>query len=958
MLKIKGHATINVIDATTNEIVRTVEGDNIITDLTYKDIANNIEIPFSSSSGFTWFGRTIFISDETATPVRTKTTIRCMGTATRAVGQPFLTVYHRSNPPYFVITQRISANTGAPRTFNTVGLTNNGAGPFTDPNTTNVTPYSYLKLASPCIQDSNQLLDIVYRVTFDTVSIPNADTNVNTEFIRDIIWNAATGQSVVNAGTLYAMIAKAPLKSYGWEFLNSPHIYTSLNNLFGLYRNNGARLGFQGNQADLFYRNKYYLVTGRDNLSWNGTLVNGISYGCNTLKLATTFNSSEVTVAESDPGNARSAHNYNNLIVKSPMQSAFSYANPEADRGPQFLPSNVPTGTGTVIFNDEGWTGTWPTVYRVRVVTGGNATTAKFVLGVKNFSGFFSDDNFVYAGTVRGTHPYIENYAKPYTRCHGWQFTSPIKPLDNNWTIQADQDGISLINQYTGQHFDYDSTNGLNITNFRQFAIYNNFIYVACSASGLWRINITDKSAPIITNLTTTPAYAVDVDGAGVVYTLLNTTSTTLILTSSASNYTTDLNCIALNTSQWINIYINKLHPDTRIAISVRLNTFLDSDSRNVRDAQLFWWSLASGAAGSVGPVKGCGETQNSFEWVNGSDSRMWSAAGNLLVYGSGSSINGLTPLSVPTIIDFRNGNNPFTPFTKLDGSAVSSDYGVYNYCVMQDPWGNFFPIIAISTVGNHSVLLPSTGASQNTTNFNRLGIASVNRGVAMPNGVMLSAYCITSYGRNRMDNSLDSWIWYKWNGSSWIKAVNYDPATNTFTDTTNIATESRTCSTSNVSLLDNINVRFVSGTAEPSFVADEVYDQYVCNGFLKTNDTSNYLEYVIFYTQPVFSRQTLSNQTINNTDYTVRVDKCPTGISPDPLWYAMLPEYGQDQMFITINGVEVTTVFAETIDTMPTQASLTTGQIAIYRNGNIVCSSSDAGKTLAGFYSYVARSD
>ncbi len=956
MLNIKGHVIIKVVDATTNEIVNTIEGDNIITDITYRDLAN-LPNPFSGRSGFWWPAQTIFISDESATPVRTKTTIRCMGSASRAVGQPFVTVYHRSNPPYFVLTQRIGANTGAPRTFNTVGLTNSGTGPFVDPNTNSVVPYSYLKLASPCIQDTNQLLDIIYRITFDTINIPNADTNINTEFIRDLIWNAITGTSVVNETILYPTIARTPLKSYGWEFLNSPD-NVGLNSLYGLYLNSGARLTSQGDQGSLFYRNKYFLATGRDNSSWNGVLVNGLLYGTNTLKLATTNNTNEFTIAESDPGNAKSAHNYNNIRLLSPMQSAFGYANPEADRGPQFLPSNVPTGTGTVVFNDGGWTGTWPTVYRVRVVTGGSATTAKFVLGVKNFSSFNADNNFVYAGTVRAGHTYIQNYAQPYANCHGWQFTSPIKALDNNWTIQADMNGVTLVNQYTGEHYDYDSTNGLNITNFRQFSFYNNFIYVACSATGLWRIDITNKAVPVITNLTTTPAYAVDVDGSGVVYTLLNVSSTNLILTSSASNYVTDLNCIALNTSQWIHIFVNRLHPDTRIAISIRLNTFLDGDNRNVRDSQLYWWSLAGGAASNVGPVKGCGETQTGFEWVNGSDSRMWSAAGNLLVYGSSSSLNNLTPKSSTTIIDFRSGNNPFTPFTKIDGSPISTDYGVYNYCVMQDVWGNFFPIRAIENVGPHSILIPSDGSSLNGTNFNKLSFNSVNRAVAMPNGVMLSSYCITNYGRNRMDNALDSWIWYKWNGTTWIKAVNYDPITNTYTDTTNITTESRTCSTSNVALLDNINVRFISGTTEPSFVAGEVYDQYVANGFLKTNDASNYLEYTLFYTQPVFSRQTLSPQTINNTDYIVRVDKCPTGISPDPLWYAMLPEYGQDQMFITINGVEVTRVFAETIDTIPAQAALTLGQIAIYRDGRIVCSTADTGKTITGVYSYVARSD
>ena len=62
--------------------------------------------------------------------------------------------------------------------------------------------------------------------------------------------------------------------------------------------------------------------------------------------------------------------------------------------------------------------------------------------------------------------------------------------------------------------------------------------------------------------------------------------------------------------------------------------------------------------------------------------------------------------------------------------------------------------------------------------------------------------------------------------------------------------------------------------------------------------------------------------------------------------------------MAFTINNIPVTTCYSETINTLPAQNTLTTGQIIIYRNGLILCSTQDANKTLRGYFSYVARSN
>ena len=240
-----------------------------------------------------------------------------------------------------------------------------------------------------------------------------------------------------------------------------------------------------------------------------------------------------------------SAHYMVNSNLPSNLQSAFSYsASPRDNIGPMFLPDNNPSGSGQIQFSEDPWTGIWPSIYRIRITEGGAVGTAKYVLGVKRYTSFMSDQTFVYANCTRSFHPYVIAYHQPYNRCHGWQLVSPILAWDDVWTVQYDTNGVSLINQFTGQHYDFDSVNGLNITNARQVAldVTNNYIYVACSATGLWRIDITNKASAVITNISTTPTYAVDVSSAGIVYVFMNITSNTLTLTSSASSYVTNLN--------------------------------------------------------------------------------------------------------------------------------------------------------------------------------------------------------------------------------------------------------------------------------------------------------------------------------------------------------------------------------------------------------------------------------
>ena len=353
-----------------------------------------------------------------------------------------------------------------------------------------------------------------------------------------------------------------------------------------------------------------------------------------------------------------------------------------------------------------------------------------------------------------------------------------------------------------------------------------------------------------------------------------------------------------------------------------------------------------------------CGESQCSFEWVKRSPDRLWTGAGILLEYGSGTAVNG--PSIRTSITSFSSLSCNYDPETRrlLDGTLLSVN-ATMNVNVAQDYWGAF-----ISHGTNAGWAPSSTGVLQSS--FNQNQSPSIKR-VAMPNGIILSEIASAYMFDNGMDNFIARWIWYKWDGSNWVLAADYDPTTGAFTDTT--GTSTRTTSTSYLNLLDGINIRFQNGATGTSFIAGEVYDQYVCKGVLKTNDTYVYVENSPFYTQPVYEKITLTPTTITApNNYGVVVDGAPgnnslsaatSAITVDPLWHSLLPEYDNNNITsFSINGVPVVRVYAETKETIPDPNTLTAGQIIMYRNGLILCSSADVGKTLTGFFSYVARSD
>ena len=335
------------------------------------------------------------------------------------------------------------------------------------------------------------------------------------------------------------------------------------------------------------------------------------------------------------------------------------------------------------------------------------------------------------------------------------------------------------------------------------------------------------------------------------------------------------------------------------------------------------------------------------------------------MVYGTNTAIGGTTRKITPATINTIGVNYDPEARRLLNGGILSQTQYANVNCA-QDHWGSLIPCgYNVNNGGQKTNVFINPSAGVLSIGYNNSPINKVKL-VGMPNGIVLCETAIAYIWNNGMNNSINQWVWYKWNGTNWVPAVDYDVVNNTFTDTT--GTDTRTTSTSFVDLIDGINVRFANGLTGTSFIVNEVYDQYVAKGILKTNDISVYVESCPFYTQPLYEKVTLTPRVITApNNHAVVVDGAPgntsvsaatSAIAVNPLWYALLPEYFSNTMQLFIDGVPITSYWGEGRDVLPAQNTLTAGQVIGYRNGLLLCSTADVGKTVTGYFSYVARSD
>lgn len=520
-MKIEGIVTLVFRDKDTGEITKTIKQENTITNYWIEAfLAPNL---LSSTFNYSKFGSKIFISgmDIPATDpsVRIISNVHAMGFVESGVTSPAITLATDTTFAFGQHQQRF-APPASLININVIGLTYT----TTVPTNNAVTAQAYVKLASTCTQDTNETLDIFYRVQFPydyyevpsppdrkTTGISAAQTNImvdryfithsTTEFISGGIssnWN----------GTMdHTRLAFKPTRAGGHD-----------------YSSNFTGTTTRTDNKPLQKYDINSIITIDKSI---GNVVGFISYGAGSNGGKNVW-SREVTP-----------------LGESVIQNIFGHG-PAAVK-PFFDATQLNSGDGTISLDGSTWTNpNFPKMYNIDVTATGALGVGTYKFKVRNHFGFL---NNTYGDIIRimpGMMFQNKHMHDGFEFTRGDSLGNPVEDRARPKIIRYDIDdtntNLLCINKTEVYVFNLLTEEGVlfNVTNEPTFAPTNitqvtydasGTIYVGCRDTGLYKIE-TPLGTPTITlidNTTTgliglpvSKCYGVSIGSSAVLWTVFD----------------------------------------------------------------------------------------------------------------------------------------------------------------------------------------------------------------------------------------------------------------------------------------------------------------------------------------------------------------------------------------------------------------------------------------------------
>lgn len=842
-MKLKGIVQIQRLNASTFEVLETIEQENTIT-------VRARQTPVESTSAFT-LGPNIILGLDNSPSVTDFHWIQSYVTGTTPSGATSPQVLYSTELSlyYSQWVQRFTPPSSGTRTIYLIGLTNataaiSGGYPVN----------AYVSLNTPCIQASTELLDVTYRVQW----IPDTASTIGASFHPyDVYLNAyylSYGGTSTRPTNLYANalpVAYTPSDGkyrniifdyYGNNHSHKP-IVTSLPGVTTTTPTLAADTNLSAAPISSPARGVMTNVCGTD--AAIGMLFGAEMYGLSNNRMLSWKNVTSHTGSPVQPIHSHAAATFN------------TNATP-------FLDATPATGTGKLAGG-----GTWtnpdlPEHYMVKITNTGDVGVATYQFWKRNMLGYVGT-SFVPLCT-----PYLPlstainlDLANPYTNTitsHGLYVRPVVQPytaglsrvrickLSKRYVVTADDAGVTIFDTSNSgvTNLNASSSPTLPVTAVKQVSAdpTTGTIWVACANTGLWKvtnlgatvthINVAGNGVPSDT------CYAVDVGVGSKVWAVFNGglsassdggTSWTTYNPGSAPTFSiagiTDDNWHTVNYMK-----VDRDHADNRM-IFVR-----DPDTSVLQTLGLVWWSLATPTAVGVTLTTNDNNNRAHSQGVQVSDTGgLWVIGSN---YTASLRVRRLTYGS-PTLTDigssysysncptfwFINGSSPSDPWvafpTAYSGSAVVSVY---------DSAGTLVTTVTVSdppgTTGYYNMFY---------TALSRAYLLYLGDGVVFTHGYKAtsgSTFCTHVLGTvvdtaNTYVGPVNHIIWskYGWNGSNW--ELNHPG--------------SKPTHAANEELLNGITLRFTNGVTGTPFVQDEYYTFGVANGVLKDNSiayTSN----------------------------------------------------------------------------------------------------------------------
>ncbi|MGL5922134.1 hypothetical protein [Chroococcidiopsis sp.] len=526
-IEIKGAVEVRIVDAKSGEIKQIIEQDNLIPNNTFKLVLGEESQNLILKSLGAGVGAVIGIFANLNPTSGTYQIGTPLGVGYVPTGLTSPTWYEEANPPYGELYNRIDY-TGFARSFQGIGLIRE-EGTYT-----NAKAIAYLSLATTCIQGAYDYIDVYYRIQFPS----------------------ATG------------ITKTGLLDFGGRFFDTRYWqFFYLSTYFGKKP--------QQEYTNLWFHSDNAVITttparGASNteIRWDTVTINNDNYNTRfnkewkeTAHVGTIFNlmmhGKSSTLGVSTDLQSVYTHTDEILDIVGNVPSVFQamFGHRSTATTPFFDSLALPLGNGKVRLAGN-WTGKFPELYRIDIVTGGDIGVATYKWSVRKHLGF--EGNTYTDRIVKCVYRNPKIAAAP--KMHGWRETdNDVHRYSNTQIVQYDETGVTLLDVVDGAYQNWEATTTpvLACTQARQVAVDSNNqkIYVGCRQTGLWVIDIAANS---VTRPITYPCYGVDVGRGGVAYALVEGGLYASTDWSNAFAFT----YAGVTDGNWSNVYYLKADPE------------------------------------------------------------------------------------------------------------------------------------------------------------------------------------------------------------------------------------------------------------------------------------------------------------------------------------------------------------------------------------------------------------
>lgn len=544
-------------------------------------------------------------------------------------------IYIDSVTPHFAQYQTQFSPPTSTVTFQTVGLTNLYGKIL-----------AYLLLDTPCVQKTNEFLNIFYRLQFTNTSNSLANDAIDT--FAKAITLGTPGFNFANVAHYFGSISPSLISNY-----KKP--YAPIANLIDDVSSISQTSWGSGQNIDSHFKHKQ-LATFSENFQV-GKIINQLLYG---------FNEAE-----------KYAYLLGKTNVINPIQSFFTHSS--GANKPFYDSLNVAANDQNIINLAGTWTGRFPELYKITITKSGAIGTAEYKFSIRKWLGFNGNS---YEDTY-AICPYLNTIAPAATNMHGWREENFDKlKFSNTQIVQYDLTGVTLLDVINGEYKTWDSSTApqLNVTQIRQVAIdtVNKKIYCGCRSTGLWVIDVNNNS---ITHPITSPCYGVDVGRNNVVFVI---TSGGLVK-STSYNTTLPIAITPLSSCQFLKA--DPTHADDHVAIVISNNNTY----------QIKWWNgttqiTSDGiSSGNIKPFPSSLEVSDIGS--------IWAINGSVLTFGFASTNNVQTIATYKFLNHSLYGTDYFykiefyknylispTALTQVDGTIVTS-YQQFGFSTTNSPY-------------------------------------------------------------------------------------------------------------------------------------------------------------------------------------------------------------------------------------------------------------------------------